>query len=305
MKRVLVTGAAGFVGLHCLPLLAARDYEIHAVSARAQQKDYAGVRWHQADLLDALQVAELMAKVRPTHLLHLAWFTVPGQYWTSLENVRWVQASLNLFQEFHRNKGARAVMAGTCAEYDWRYGYCSERLTPLSPATLYGTCKHSLQLILDALARELSTSLAWGRIFFLYGPNEPPQRLVPYLIRGMLRGDAVRCSHGNQIRDFLFIEDVAGAFVALLESDVSGPVNIASGEGIAVKELVYRIAQQLSARDLVELGAVPLSEGEPPLLVADIRRLKEEVGWTPRYGLEQGLERTIKWWKERILEDNS
>src|SRR3954471_14565778 len=109
MKRVLLTGAAGFVGLHCLPLLAARDYEIHAVSARARQDDYAGVRWHQADLLDAMQVTELMAKVRPTHLLHLAWYTVPGQYWSSPENVRWVQASLNLFQEFHRNNGVRVV----------------------------------------------------------------------------------------------------------------------------------------------------------------------------------------------------
>ncbi len=153
MKRVLLTGATGFIGRHCLPLLLARDYEVHVVSSKPPSENIYDITWHQADLLNLEQVANLMAGVQPTHLLHFAWFTMPGKYWNSLENFHWVQASLNLLQAHLQHGGYRVVMAGTCAEYDWRYGYCSELVTPLSPATAYGICKHSLQLMLDAHGR--------------------------------------------------------------------------------------------------------------------------------------------------------
>lgn len=297
MKRILVTGATGFIGRHSLPLLVERGYEVHAVSSKLVEWKLPNVRWHQADLLDLAQMPVLMAKVQPTHLLHLAWYAVPGKYWTSSENLRWVQASINLLQEFAQHGGHRAVMAGTCAEYDWRYGYCSEAITPLAPATLYGICKHSLQLMVSAFARQTGLSVAWGRIFFLFGPHEHPDRLVAYVIRSLLQGKVARCSQGKQIRDFLYVKDVADAFVALLGSAVSGPINIASGRPAVLRELIYRIAAKFNREDLIQLGVVPMSPDEPPLLVADVRRLHDEVGWTPKYDLDTGLEQTIEWWK--------
>lgn len=242
-------------------------------------------------------MAALIAEVQPSHLLHFAWYTVPGKYWTSTENLRWVQASIGLLQEFVRHGGQRVVMAGTCAEYDWRYGYCSEAVTPLAPTTLYGICKHSLQLMLAAFSRQAGLSMAWGRIFFLFGPHEHPDRLVAYVIRSLLRGEPARCSHGRQIRDFLYVQDVANAFVALLESGVSRPVNIASGQPVALRELIYGIAAKFNRDDLIQLGAVSTPPDEPPLLVADVRCLHDELGWTPKYDLDTGLEQTIDWWK--------
>ena len=297
MKRVLITGATGFIGLHCLPLLVARGYEVHAVSSRRTTANESNIHWHQTDLLDSPQVAALMVEVQPNYLLHFAWYAIPGKYWTSPENLRWVQASVGLLQEFAGHGGKRVVMAGTCAEYDWRYGYCSEVVTPLAPATLYGTCKHSLQLMLAAFSKQTGLSAAWGRIFFLFGPHEHPDRLVAYVIRSLLRGEPARCSHGRQIRDFLYVQDVADAFVALLESGVSGPVNIASGRPMALRELVYEIAAKFNRDDLIQLGAVSTSPDDPPLLVAHVQRLYDEVGWTPKYDLDTGLEQTLEWWK--------
>lgn len=300
MKKVLLTGATGFIGRHSLQTLLACGYEVHAVSSGEQATSIAGVYWHRVNLLDEERITELTARVKPTHLLHFAWIATPGVYWTSIENLRWVQASLSLLQAFVRHGGQRAVVAGTCAEYDWTNDCCSEDATPLVPATLYGTCKHALQIMLRAFSDEVELSAAWGRIFFLYGPHEHPDRLVPYVVRSMLRGEPVRCSHGNQVRDFLYVQDVADAFVALLESDVTGALNIASGQAVKLKDVVYEIADELNGRDTVELGAVPAPAGEPARLIADTRRLTDEVKWSPKYDLRRGLEQTIQWWRKEL-----
>ncbi len=298
-KRILVTGAAGFVGRHCLASLIETGFEVHAADVFVPDEKLNGLHWHQVNLLDTMQSHELLATVCPTHLLHFAWNVTPGEYWNSTENVRWIEASLDLLHAFHKTGGKRVVMAGTCAEYDWRYGYCSERLTPLVPATLYGTCKNALQHVLTDFSRVSGLSSAWGRIFFLYGPHENPHRLVSSVILNLLQNKMAPCSHGNQIRDFLHVEDVASAFVALLMSDVEGPVNIASGRPVTLREVALAAADCLGARELLRFGALPAPVNEPPLIIGDSRRLADEVGWHPEYDLATGMARTVRYWQER------
>ncbi len=302
MKKVLLTGASGFIGRHCLPALAARGYEIHAVSAKehAAIRTPDGVRWHQADLLDTAQVSVLLAQIEPTHLLHSAWYATPGKYWTAPENFRWVEASLRLLQTFAACGGQRVVATGSCAEYDWRYGYCSEKVTPLYPTTTYGTCKHALQLMLGALCKQMGLSAAWGRLFFLYGQHEYAERLVASVIRSILQGQPARCAHGQQIRDFLYVQDAADALVALLDSEATGAFNIASGLPVTLQQVVEEIGAQLKRPELIQLGALPAPENEPRLLLADVARLRDEVGWMPQYDLARGLAETIGWWKLKL-----
>jgi nucleoside-diphosphate-sugar epimerase len=299
MKKVLLTGATGFIGRHCLPVLLSRGYEVHAVSSKNMNDSYANVHWHQVDLLDTKQTYELLATINPIHLLHFAWFTKPGEYWNSTENVRWVEGSLHLLRAFQKTGGQRVVMAGTCAEYDWQYGYCSEHITPLAPSTLYGTSKNALQHLLKEFSQATGLSSAWGRIFFLYGPNENPNRLVSSVILNLLKNKKAPCSHGNQVRDFLHVEDVASAFVSLLMSDANGPVNIASGLPVTLREVAFAAADFFNARERLEFGALPAPQNEPPLIVGNNRRLIDEVGWQPSYTLATGIVQTVRYWQER------
>ena len=298
MKRVLITGARGFVGRHCLAPLVEKQYEVHAVSRQSAGVDEAPdeVRWHSANLLEKSEISSLLAAVRPTHFLHCAWFAVPGEYWTSPENFRWVETGQHLLDAFADYGGRRFVGVGSCAEYQWTGGICSEQETPLKPATVYGRCKNQFDRMLESFGARAGVSTAWGRLFFLYGPHEPKQRLVASVIRAILADQPALCSHGKQIRDFLYIQDAADALVALLDSDVQGPINIASGVPIAVAELVKEIAKQLERPALVKLGALPAPQDEPAVLLGDTARLSQEVRWSPQVGLKEGLARTINWW---------
>jgi len=297
MKRVLLTGASGFIGRYAVSELLKNNYEVHALYHKTKPVEKEHVIYHQADLFDYSQQESLMSEIKPTHLLHFAWYAVPGLYWNSLENLRWVQASLELLKLFRQYEGQRAVLAGTCAEYDWSFGYCSEGVTPTRPSTLYGTCKNSLQEMVAQFSKQTGLSSAWGRIFYLYGPFEDRSRLIPYVINSLLQDQQAKFTHGRQIRDFLYVQDVASAFVALLESDVMGPVNIASGQPIALKNMIYKIADKLGRSDLVQLGALPAQDNDPCVLIADVRQLSEKVRWQPTFDLDMGLEQTITWWK--------
>ena len=305
MKRVLVTGATGFIGRHCLEGLLKKKYEVYAISQELPKNFHVDVHWCTANLLNLSETNALLEKVQPTHLLHLAWQVTPGQWATSPENFLWVQASLNLIRKFVECGGRRVVLAGSCAEYDWDYGFCSEYTTPKKPSTFYGICKNALQVLLEEYSKVMGLSSAWGRVFHIYGPYEHPMRLVPSIFLSLLKAEPAKCTHGNQVRDYLHVQDVADGFVALLDSSVNGVVNIASGRPIVLKDLIGIIGRQLDCQNLIEFNAISPPFHDPPLLVADVSRLTQELEWHPQFDLFEGLAHTGRWWQQHADDNHS
>jgi nucleoside-diphosphate-sugar epimerase len=296
---VLVTGASGFIGRHALASLRDRGHEVVAVSRAGGPRDD-GVRWERADLLDARDRHRVIAAARATRLLHLAWVTEPGVYWTSPDNERWVAASLDLVRRFAAEGGHRAVVAGSCAEYEWSQPLLSESQTPLRPATPYGRAKHELHESVDEFARGQGLTLAWARLFFLYGPGEHRDRLVASITRALLASEPIETTDGLQRRDFLYGPDASDAIVALLDSGAEGALNIAAGESVSVREIVESIGRATGRPELIRFGAIARDPSDPPELVADVARLRREVGWCPRVSLPDGIEATVAWWRDRL-----
>jgi nucleoside-diphosphate-sugar epimerase len=300
-KRVLVTGASGFIGRHVLTPLIERGFEVHATSRCIEIATLqSGIIPHNADLLACGSARALIQMVRPTHLLHLAWTTVPGALYSSLGNLAWVASTLELYRVFIETAGSRALLVGSSAEYDWSYEILREADTPTRPHTLYGAAKNATRQIVEKTGSELGVSTVWARIFFVYGPFEPRGRLVSDVAAALALDEVAKTSEGWQQRDYLHVADVADALAALLDSNLTGTINIASGKAVSVRHIVELLGQLAGRMDLLAFGTRPASAEEPTRLLADIGRLRNELGFTPRYRLEEGLEATWAWWRAAI-----
>ena len=303
VRRLLLTGAGGFIGRHAVGPLAAQGFEIHAIARRVPEDATDGIVWHRADLLDTQATGRIVDRIRASHLIHLAWYTEHGRYWDAPENLEWVAATLQLARSFRTAGGERLVAAGTCAEYEWKDECCGEG-TPLRPSTLYGAAKDATRRVLEAYAATTGLSFAWGRIFFPYGPGEQSPRVIAAAARAAVEGEPIACSSGNQIRDLLYVEDTATAFVALAESDRDGCFDIGSGNGVPLRSVLLTLEELAGRKDIVRFGAIP-ERNEPTSIVADVRRLRDEVGWQPAHALREGLERTLEWWRGANLPAHS
>jgi nucleoside-diphosphate-sugar epimerase len=282
--RVLLTGASGFIGRYVLNQLVETGVDA-VVVGRSRPNGYNG-DFVEADLLQFDDHKGLVQRAGATHLIHLAWYAEHGQYWTSPLNLRWVEATVRLVEAFCAAGGQKIVSAGTCAEYDWSYGFCLEDVTPLSPATLYGTTKDATRRLLEAVCNAHQTQFAWGRIFLLYGRGEDSRRLIPSLINVFQGKRSPFGVNANAYRDFLHVEDVANAFMRILLTDAKGSYNIASEQPIQIAAVVRLISRKFEAKPSIILDLSTERPGEPKVLFGDSQKLKA-LGWRPVHSINE------------------
>ena len=277
---VLATGCSGFLGRHCMEAMVRSGFRVHAVSRSRHHDSADGITWHNLDLQVPGAAESLIATLRPSHLLHLAWVTTPDRYRYATENLDWLESSLALVKAFGEHGGQRFVGVGSSAEYDVEAGPCREDATPIRPASLYGQCKAAVWMIIQACAQRYGFSAAWARVFLPYGPGDEPRRLIPSLLAALSAGKPISVTDGRQVRDFVYAPDVADLLVRLLAaSDANGAYNVGTGRGVAVRQVIQRVADHLNARELVHFGTQARRDDEPAALVADMAKVERTLGW--------------------------
>jgi len=281
--KVLVTGATGFIGRHLTRLLESRGVEFVVLGRNSVGEN--GVR---VDLLKTENFVEIVSKIKPTHLIHLAWYAEHGKYWNSVLNIEWIRATFYLLDAFYKSGGEHALVAGTCAEYDWRYGYCVENVTPECPTTLYGEAKDATRRLTELLKIQYGRTLTWARIFFPYGADEAQGRLIPSLFRFFRGKDAPFGVNMNAYRDFLHISDAVEAIFICSRYNIDGILNISSGNSISIGSIVREIADICEEDPDKILKCESTRNKDPAFLVGNNQKLLA-LGWSQKVALREGL----------------
>ncbi len=302
MKKVLITGATGFIGSQVTTELLRRGYEVHSLVYPPLAPEQNGVIQYPMNLLDNQAVDEFLSTHHFENLIHLAWYVGQKCHVHNL-NMNWSIATLNLLNSFVENGGKCFLGAGTCSEYEYKYGYLLEDETPTDPQTLYGNSKNAIFNVAKVFCKQNDCHFKWPRIFNLYGPNEKPQRLMPSVINACLNGEDVKVSDCLKFQDYLHVEDTARGIVDVFESKLEGAVNICSGKPVQLREIVNKIAELTDFKGNILWGAIPAAFGDE-VVVGNNEKLRS-IGWQPKYTLEEGLKQTINWWKQHNKEQTN
>jgi nucleoside-diphosphate-sugar epimerase len=269
-KRILLTGATGFVGRQILAALLRADVELRLVV-----RDGSESRLPLANVDDIVRSTDLFKENTDWWVLacrgvdiviHAAWYAEPGLYMQSPKNLDCLVGTLRLASACSQAGVQRFVGIGSCSEYDMTLGYLSID-TPLRPTTPYAGAKAATFLALSTIFPQQDIAFAWARLFYLYGDGEDTRRLVPYLRAHLSAGEPAELTKGTQVRDYLDVTEAGSQIAALALRTQTGPVNICSGKAQTVRELAEQIADEYGRRDLLRFGARADNHFDPPCVV--------------------------------------
>ncbi len=292
---IIVTGASGFLGRLILPRLLDRGH--HIVTAGRSPVSH-GIPYIPMDFMQpalVMEAADQIRSVRADCIIHLAWIARPPQFWTSLENLDCLAASLELLKSLAASAVHKFIGVGSCAEYgDGDTSAISEAYSMRRPTSTYGHAKNALFEIAMSAKNELAPmSFSWARLFYVYGEGEPAQKLITSMITSFREGCVPDLREPDRRIDLIYADDVAEALVQIAESDVAGAINVGTGVGISIREVAVMIAALVAPHLIPSVVSLPKRIGRPDV-VANASLLKNTIGFTPTMTLEEGVRRIIQ-----------
>jgi UDP-glucose 4-epimerase len=306
--RLLVTGASGFVGAAVVRLAVARGHDVVAAVGPASRLDrlapvLGDVAVVRGDITDADALAAAVGDARPNACVHLAAAgAVVREDDVDLLLAANALAPARLARVLADAGCARLVTAGSSSEYGTPDGPMDEA-EACDPDDAYGVAKLAGGLLARVVARRHGLESAHLRLFSVYGPGEDPRRLVASVIRSLLARRPLDLTPGEQVRDFVYVDDAAEALLgAALAPGIDGlTANVGTGVQTTVRNLCLKVAELTGGQELLRFGAVPYREGERFAWRAATGRAADELGWRARTSLDDGLSLTVA--AERALEE--
>ncbi|GAA4225358.1 nucleoside-diphosphate-sugar epimerase [Streptosporangium album] len=299
-SRVLVTGATGFIGAHLVRRLGSLGAQVHAVSRRPHARTGQGANWHVADVGDADAIEDLVRSTRPAVVFHLA-SEVAGAREPRLVRPM-LQSNLasvvNLLAAVADTPGTRVVLAGSLEEPRPGEGEAA-------PSSPYAVAKWAANGYARMFHHLWDIPVTTLRIGMVYGPGQRDTRkLVPYVTLSLLRGEAPSLSSGTRQLDWVYVDDVVEAFLAVGRSaEAAGlSLDIGTGTRTSIRDTVELLGRVIGSSLRPRYGALE-DRRLDSARIADIAPAAEVLGWRPVTGLEEGLGLTAAWYADRLRRD--
>ena len=303
-RRVLVTGAAGFIGRHLCEALATRGAAVEAwgrPGGSAMPLLSGGlarrVSFTQVSVEVEAEVREALAARPPDLVFHLAGLRLGGSDPETLARLFEVNTlgALNLLRAVPPETAV--VVAGSCEEYGpGRVPFKESQ--PARPRSAYSLTKFMVTLACQSLARP---PCCIARLAVVYGPGQHRGAFIPELMRACTSGQLFPMTRGDQTRDFVYVADAVEALMALADCEPAfgQVVNVGSGVESLIKEVAQQAVNLADASIELRLGAMPTRPGEAKRYVCSIEKVRSLTGWEPQTGLGEGLARTMAWWRRQ------
>jgi nucleoside-diphosphate-sugar epimerase len=293
---LLVTGAGGFVGAAVVRAALADGHRVIALGRTPGPSRLAGLKgdfvFEAVDLADRASMAAIVGRAGADCVIHCAWEGVGGPKRAGDIQLDNITTTCALVDATIAAGATKFVGIGSQAEY----GRFDRRITESdlpAPTMLYGAAK----LAACHLARQRSITggmaFAWMRLFSTYGPGDNPNWLIPHVIAELVAGRRPRLTAGTQAWDYLHVDDVARAIVAVASGPAEGIFNLSSGQAVPVRRIVEQLRDIAApGRELV-FGEIAFGPDQIMHLEGDNSRLRAATGWAPSRALRDGLAQTV------------
>ncbi len=292
MKKVIVTGGSGFLGSYLIRNLIKKDIEIYAVVRSARKlelrvNDLKNINIVELDMMNIADLPSLIHEKCDT-FYHLAWRGERNAFEEQTDNIHYVVEALEVAAKLGCKK---FICTGSQAEYGIYRTQTDETTLP-NPNTAYGAAKLAACYLTKFRAEQLKIEWIWARVFSVYGKNDNPKALIPYLIQTLQAGISPKVSAGLQQWDFLHGNDAADALIALGETDgVQGIYHIASGDSKPLRYFIEAVRDSIAPEQTIQYDTVATGGVE---LFTSIDKIKKTTGWTPKLKFFDGIYDILK-----------
>jgi len=306
MKRVLITGATGFVGVNLAEKLIKEGHEVHVV-VRSGYKSWRiehllpHLNLHVLDLLDRDRLFTAIAQIKPDWVFHLAAF---GGYSWQDEPIQAINtnyiATVNLLDACLNAGFEVFINTGSCSEYGVKEHAPAEG-DHIDPRSYYAVTKAAATLFCRYAAQRFNRPIFTLRLYSVYGAFEEPPRLIPSVIMKGLKGGYPTLSAPETARDFVYTEDVVSAYLLVARIGHALPpgeiYNVGSGNQTSIHDVVS-VARSVFGQELDPVwGSMPNRQGDSSICVAENLKLRS-IGWVPRFSFKDGFQLTVGWFQQ-------
>lgn len=303
-KKILVTGANGFIGSHLVQRLVSQGARVAALvrntcNLRALSNLLDCIEIYYADAGERAAVLRAFEAARPDIVFHLAAVGMSQPFISLDEALRTnVIGTIHVLAAARQTGVQRLIHSGTAYEYGARDSAVRppEGLDPINP---YAASKAAAWAFVRMYARTFGLSAVTLRLYYVYGPGQPPMTLIPSAVCAALQDRDLPMTAGRQRRDFVYVEDVIEGYLrAAVAPDLDGrSIDLGSGQSHEIGQVVMRLFELAGSKGRPLLGALPYRPGEIMNQVADTRAARELLDWQATTNLEDGLRQTIEWYK--------